>query len=142
VPGHDRIAQLSTLVIQQAGAAPPLIVVGHGSQCIFAGRPDGLHVFLHGPFEARVQRIVKRLHVDPARAPALVRRADFERPAYVQRYFHTDWRCAALYDLQFNRAKLSVADAVGIVERLVRDRMPAADGPRAGCAGPGGVPAG
>ncbi len=141
LPSHDQIAHAATRVIQQAGAAPPLIVVGHGSQCIFAGRPDTLHVFLYGPFEARVRRIVGRLQVDPARAPAQVRQADVERPAYVQRYFHTDWHNDALYDLQFNMAKLTVEDAVTMVARLVRERMPAAD-VKAHGSGPGGVHAG
>ena len=142
LPGHDQIAHVATRVIQKAGASPPLIVVGHGSQCIFAGRPDALHVFLYGPFEARVRRIVGRLGVDPGKAPAQVRRADIDRPAYVQRYFHTDWHDGALYDLQFNMRKLTVEDAVAAVERLVRQRMPAAADVKAPGSGPGGVHAG
>ena len=130
VPDHDRIAHAATRVIRQAGEHPPLVVVGHGSQCIFAGRPDALHVFMHGPLEARTRRVIERLGVKPAAAAAVVQRADLERAAYVQRYFHTDWRTPALYDLQFFTAKIPVADAVAVVERLVRERMaaPVAEG--------------
>jgi len=127
VPSHDQIAHASTRVIRDAAASPPLVVVGHGSQCILAGRPDALHVFLHAPFEARVRRIVERLHVDAAVAPALVRRADHERRAYVQRYFHANWRDALLYDLQIGTAKVTTAEAATLAERLIRGRMPAPD---------------
>jgi len=65
LPGHDQIAHAVRRVIEEAGASPPLVVVGHGSQCIFAGRTDVVHVFLHGPFAARVQRIVERFRVKP-----------------------------------------------------------------------------
>lgn len=122
LPSHDRIARTATRCIRDAGAAPPLVVVGHGAACIFAGRTDALHVFLHGPFEARVRRIVERLGVPAAKAPAVVRRADHERQQYVQRYFHVDWRADALYDLRVGTGAVPVPELVAFVERLVRAR--------------------
>jgi cytidylate kinase len=138
LPSHDRIAAASTLVLREAAAALPLIIVGHGSQCLFAGRADALHVFLHGPLEARTRRIVERLHVEPAAAPAQVARADRDRQAYVQRYFHTDWRTAALYDLQFNTEHVTIDDAVAMVEQLVRKHAPGTEVPSRGPT-PGGA---
>ncbi len=136
VPDADAIARASTAVIREAGASPPIVVVGHGSECIFAGRPDTLHVFLHAPLATRVRRVVERLRIDPATAPAVLQRADEERQAYVHRYFHRDWREPALYDLQFGTATVPIAEAAAFVERLVRARLPAAPAPR-----PGGAPA-
>lgn len=120
VPSHDAVAAAAARAIREAGAAPPLVVVGHGAQCIFAGRADALHVFLRAPVATRVRRIADRLHVPLEAAPTVVRHADHERGEFVRRYFHADWRDGALYDLQFNTGRVPVAEAVAMVERLVR----------------------
>jgi len=125
LPSHDSIAVATRAVIEAAGVALPIIVVGHGAQCIFAGRPDALHVRLVAPFNARLTRVVHRLGVDPASAEALIRRADQDRQAYLQRYFHRDWRSELLYDLQINTGSLSIDEGVALVTRLVAARSPA-----------------
>jgi hypothetical protein len=49
----------------------------------------------------------------------LLRRADQDRQAYVQRYFQADWRSSLLYDMQFNTDRVSMEDAVDAVLTLV-----------------------
>jgi CMP/dCMP kinase len=119
VPTHDMIAGATRAVIEQAGESPPLIVVGHGAQCIFSGRMDVLHVRLIAPIKSRIARIVERMHVDPAVAGTLLRRADQDRQAYVQRFFHTNWRNDLLYDMQFNTGRISIDQCVQIVAGIV-----------------------
>jgi cytidylate kinase len=65
---------------------------------------------------------MRRLNVDASYATALIHRADRDRQAYVQRYFHRDWRSDQLYDLQINTQHIAIDEAVGIVERVVRSR--------------------
>ena len=131
VPDHDTIARATAAAILAAAAAPPLVVVGHGSQCLLAGRPDTLHVFLHAPVAPRVARLAQRLRVNAVAAPQLMRHADRERGEYVRRYHHRDWRDPSLYDLQFGTGTIPVADAVAIVEQLVRGREAGATAPSA-----------
>lgn len=122
LPSHDAIAQATRAVIQELGSSPPLIVVGHGSQCIFGRRSDVLHVRLVAPVGARLTRVMQRIKVDAANASLLIQRADRERQAYVQRYFHRDWRSEQLYDVQINTGHLSIGDGAAIVETIVRAR--------------------
>lgn len=122
VPDHDTIARATHHVIEEAAATLPLIVVGHGAQCIFSARPDALHVRVVAPIGARVRLVEARLHVDPASAAAMVRRADTDRQAYVQRYFHQDWRNDLLYDVQINTGRVTIEEAARIVEELVKGR--------------------
>ena len=123
VASHDRIAAATTEVIRAAAADPPLIIVGHGAQCILAGRPDVLHVRAIAPLGDRIRRIASRLNVDPAFAANLLRRADGDRQAYVQRYFHADWHSELLYDLRINTARVPIDEAAEVVVELVRLRL-------------------
>jgi cytidylate kinase len=122
LPSHDAIAAASTRVIKDAAHNPPLIVVGHGAQCIFGGRPDAMHVRVIAPPANRVRRIMARMHVDSAAANTMLRRADHDRQAYMQRHFHQDWYSPLLYDLQVNTGRMPIEDASSTVAALVRRR--------------------
>ncbi|HEX5177792.1 MAG TPA: cytidylate kinase-like family protein [Gemmatimonadaceae bacterium] len=111
----DRIAEATRAAIVEAGKSPPLVVVGHGAQCIFAGRDDALHVRVVAPVEARVERVMQRFGIDAAGAMTMLRRADADRQAYVQRHFHQNWRSELLYDVLINTGRVSIADAATIV---------------------------
>jgi cytidylate kinase len=122
LPSHDTIARATRAVIEARGTMTPLIVVGHGAQCIFCQRPDALHVRLVAPMAVRLKRIMHRMNVDAAFAGTLMHRADRDRQAYVQRYFHKDWRSDQLYHLQINTGTLTIPEAVSLVESVVRAR--------------------
>lgn len=122
VPDHDAIARATRRVIEEAAVTLPIIVVGHGAQYIFADRVDALHVRVVAPLGDRVHLVVSRMHVDSASAATLVRRADSDRQAYVQRYFHQDWRGELHYDLVINTGRVSIDAAASLVDKLVQRR--------------------
>jgi cytidylate kinase len=122
VPTHDAIADATRRVIEDAAKSLPLIVVGHGAQCIFEDRTDMLSVRLIAPLHARQSRIAARQKISNPAAAELVRRADEDRRAYIQRYFHRDWRSELLYDLQINTGAIGISEAATMVTRLVERR--------------------
>ena len=122
LPSHDSVAEATARVIREAAAAPPLIVVGHGGQCIFAGRDDALHLRVVASTRGRIARIVRRMHVPQGEASSLVHRADLDRRAYIQRYFHRDWYDPLLYDIHVNTDRVSIDEAADMITRLVHDR--------------------
>ena len=125
VTSHDAIAEAARAVIEEAAASPPLIVVGHGAQCILAGRPDAMQVRVVAPHAARLRRVTKRLNVDQGFATTLIRQADYDRRMYVQRHFHRDWQSPLLYDVQVNSGRLSIDECASLIAELVRSRRPA-----------------
>jgi cytidylate kinase len=125
VPSHDAIAQATRHEIEAAAKSLPLVVVGHGAQCIFAGRSDALHVRVVAPLRDRLARVVARMRVSPQNAASLVRRADHDRETYVQRYFHRDWRNDLLYDVQINTGVVAISAAADLIVGLVRARAAA-----------------
>jgi cytidylate kinase len=127
VPTHDAIADATRRVIEDAAKSLPLIVVGHGAQCIFEDRTDTLSVRLVAPLHLRLSRVAARQKIGHPIAAELVRRADEDRQAYTQRYFHRDWRSELLYDLQFNTGTIGISEAAAMVARLVEHRSKSAD---------------
>lgn len=127
IPGHDGIAAASTQVIRDAATRAPIIIVGHGAQCIFEGRADALHVRVVAPIDSRIRRIASRMRVGAALAATLLRRADHDRQAYVQRYFHRDWHGELLYDVRVNTGRVTIDEAAELVARVVELRSGATD---------------
>ncbi|MBK5187836.1 MAG: cytidylate kinase-like family protein [Gemmatimonadaceae bacterium] len=116
----DAIAEAAFESITEAARTLPLIVVGFGTQCIFAERPDALHVRLFAPMETRVERLRARYGWDATMAAMRARRMDEDRRRYVQRYFHRDVLDPLLYDVQINTGRTTIEEAVNLIEQLVR----------------------
>jgi len=116
----DAIAEAAFESIMEAAQTLPLIFVGFGTQCIFADRPDALHVRLVAPIETRVQRLRDRFGWDAVTAASKARRMDDDRRRYVQRYFHRDVLDPLLYDIQINTGRTTIDEAAALIERLVR----------------------
>ncbi len=117
----DAVADATRAAILEAGQSPPVIVVGHGSQCLFQDRPGTLHLRLVAPLESRVKRICSREPCEGATAAAQVRRMDTDRSAYVRRYYHSEWRDPLLYDLAINTGRVPIQAAASMIVARVRD---------------------
>ena len=117
----DVVAEAVRAEVRAAAASPPAIVVGHGGMCILRDRPGTLHLRLVAPIADRVRRIAARDGLDPRTVPAILRRMDDDRNAYIRRYHQTDWRDPLHYDLVVNTARVPVAE---LTELLV-DRVAA-----------------
>jgi cytidylate kinase len=116
----DAIAEAALESIMEAAKSLPLIVVGFGTQCIFANRADALHVRLVAPMPVRIERLRERYGWDTTNAATRARRVDEDRRRYVQRYFHRDLNDPLLYDVQINTGRTSLDEATTMIEQLVR----------------------
>lgn len=125
----DAVADATRAAMLEAAQSPPVIIVGHGSQCLFRDRAGTMHIRLVAPIDSRVQRICSRQPCEPTTAAAQVRRIDSDRYAYVRRYYHNDWRDPMLYDLEINTGKVPLDSAANaIVALITAAEATAADG--------------
>jgi len=122
----DAVANATRLELQEAARTPPLVIVGHGGQCLFRDRPGTLHLRLVAPIADRVARVCGRLDCDPKTAAAQLRQADEDRNAYIRRYHEAEWRNPLLYDLEINTGRIAIPVAADLVARLIE--VPAAAG--------------
>jgi len=116
----DRLAAVTREVLLEAAGSPPLIVVGHGANCLFRDRPDVLRVRVTAPFDVRVRRVLERTGVPPAQAAAAVRHRDADRQHFLQRYYHTSISDSCACDLQINTGTIPLSAAAELVLALVR----------------------
>jgi hypothetical protein len=116
----DCIAAAAREVLLEAVRALPLIVVGHGGNCLFRDRPDVLRVRVTAPVDIRVGRIAQRCGVTPAQAAAQVRRKDADRQLYLQRYYRSNLNDPCEYDLQINTGAVPLQAAARLVLALLR----------------------
>ena len=116
----DCVAAAAREVLLEAVQNLPLIVVGHGGNCLFRGRADVLRVRVAAPLDVRVRRVVRRSGLTPAQAAATVRRRDSDRQQYLQRYYQSDMNDPYSYDLQINTGTVSLETAAQLVLGLIR----------------------
>src|SRR4051794_18711452 len=116
----DCVAAAAREVLLEAAENLPAIIVGHGGNCLFRGRPDVLRVRVTAPVELRVQRVVRRSNFTPAKAAAEIRRRDSDRQNYLQRYYRSDTNDPCSYDLQINTGTISLDSAVDLMLCLIQ----------------------
>lgn len=116
----DSVAEAAQSVIVEAAQNPPLIIVGHSGQNIFATRRGALHVRLVAPLESRVERLRARFGWDHDTAVDRARHVDADRAAYAHRYYHREWGDPLLYHVVIDTGRVSIAEAVKMIEAMTR----------------------
>src|SRR5215216_150344 len=116
----DCVAAAAREVLLEAAQHPPVIIVGHGGNCLFRSRSDVLRVRVVAPLDLRVQRVARRTGAPPQRAAAEVRRRDADRQQYLQRYYKSDMNDPCGYDLQINTGTVSLEAAARLVIDLIQ----------------------
>jgi cytidylate kinase len=130
IPDPDTIAALARAVLRDALSSLPFVVVGHGGQCLFAGREDAIHVRVVAPLKARIRRVAERRGIAPeAAAREVEHRVDEER-RYLKHHYSCDPDDPALYTIGLNTGTISLEHARTLIVQLVewREPAPAANG--------------
>jgi len=113
---HESVRVLVEATLREAAGSPPLVVVGHGAQFIFADRDGTLHVRVWAPLDERVGRVAGRL----GQARARIQREDSAREEYMRRNYGIESSAAIHYDVIVNTARLDVESAAAALATLVR----------------------
>ena len=99
----ESILKITEHVVQQAAKTGNSVIVGRGAQHFLRNRSDTLRVFLYGPRENKVQRLLARGKSEKE-AHELVDSVDRERADFIQKYFHVEWPDRAIYHVMINTA--------------------------------------
>jgi cytidylate kinase len=120
IPDPDTLFDATRAVLLEAVRTPPLIVIGHGANCLLCDRRDVLRVRVTAPYAVRVRRVARRTGQSVDEAGADVRQRDADRRQYLERYYHKETNDPYLYDLQINTATITLDVAAQMVVRLIR----------------------
>lgn len=100
----------------------PAVLVGFGSQIIFAGNKDALHVRLIASDDVRITRAKKQFHVSDTDALSILHTTDKKHKKFVSTVFGADLTDPTLYHLVLNTSSMSVDECVAAVLALYRER--------------------
>lgn len=121
-PEAEDVARATETLLVEAAAQSPVVIVEHGAQAIFRGRPGALHVRLVAPIDVRVRRICERRTCDQREATASARRLDADRAHYLRQFYDLDVHDPMLYDLQINTGRVALEEVADLLVRLVESR--------------------
>ena len=119
-PNPDTLVEATRAILLEAVRTPPLIVIGHGANCLLCDRRDVLRIRVTAPYPVRVRRVARRTGQSVDEAGADVRQRDADRRQYLERYYKKDTNDPYLYDLQINTATITLEVAAQMVVRLIR----------------------
>jgi len=119
-PNPDTLVEATRAVLLEAVRTPPLIVIGHGANCLLCDRRDVLRIRVTAPYPVRVRRVARRTGQSVDEAGADVRQRDADRRQYLERYYKKDTNDPYLYDLQINTATITLEVAAQMEVRLIR----------------------
>ncbi len=110
-------SEICGLALKGRGA----IFRGWGAVHILREVPHVVCVRVCAPFELRKRRMMERLKTDDeSMVVDEIRASDEAQTAIIRRNFHADWTDASYYDLVLNTERLSVAQCVDDILKVVR----------------------
>ena len=110
----DEVSRMLMQVIGTIAGHGNAIIVGRGANFILP--PESrFRVRIIAPLEMRVNRVAETYGVDKKEAKRRVLRTESDRRAFVRKYFHSDIRDPANYDMILNTGTLAVESAAAAI---------------------------
>ena len=110
----DEVSRVLMRVIGTIGRHGKAIIVGRGANFVLPPE-NRFRVRIIAPLELRVTRVAETHAVSKKEAKRHVLRTEFDRQAFVRKYFHSDIGDPANYDVILNTGTLSVESAAAAI---------------------------
>ena len=117
VPMNDVLFDLQRKIILDAAEKEDCVIVGRCANHILDNKC--LSVFIHAPFEERIQNVIRRTGREEASARKLVKKMDKERKAYYEYFTDSKWLDMTQYDLCIDSSRFSMEQIIEIVKRCL-----------------------
>ena len=117
VPMNDVLYDLQRKIILSLPQREDCVIVGRCATSIL--KDKSLKLFIHAPFEERVQNVIRRTGREEASARKLVKKMDKERKAYYEYFTDSKWLDMTQYDLCIDSSRFSMEQIIEIVKRCL-----------------------
>ena len=111
---NDVLYELQKKIIISLGQREDCVIVGRCATNILKNK--SLSIFIHAPFEDRVQNVIRRTGREEASVRKLVKKMDKERRAYYEYFTDSKWMDMTQYDLCIDSSRFSMDQIVDIVK--------------------------
>ena len=110
-------------VMYEEAKADSCVILGRGSQVLFADVPGAVRIRLVASPQVRYQRVAEAEGIDIRQAKELVDRIDHDRTGFNSYFFDTEWANPSAYQMILNTEHLTPENAVEIICALVKQTV-------------------
>lgn len=107
-------------VVKDLAEKESLVVVGRCVNYVLKDHPNTLRVFVHAPWEYRVERSMEKISGTREEVEEFLRRDDKRKQEYYRRFAGGVWNDATAYDLCLNSAKLGFDKCTESIEAQLK----------------------
>jgi cytidylate kinase len=106
-------------IVWEIAARNSVVIVGRGAPFSLASIRHALRVRITAPEGLRSKRVENQQGLTHEAAPGVVRQSDRDRAARIKFLYDVDWDNPLLYDLVLNTERVTVTDAVRILQEAL-----------------------
>lgn len=110
-------------VIHDLAEKEPFVVVGRCVNYVLKDRPDTLRVFVHAPWDYRVEKASEKISGTRDDVEKFLQKDDKRKMEYYRRFAGGVWNDACNYDLCLNSAKLGFDKCVEEIEYTMKQML-------------------
>ena len=111
----DRLFEYQSQIIRNLADQESCVIVGRCVNYVFKDRPNTLRVFVHAPWEFRVEKSREKISGSDEEIEKFLRRDDKRKQDYYRKFAGGDWSDATNYDLCLNAGKLGFEKCVDAI---------------------------
>ncbi len=117
-PMNDVLFYTQAEIIKGLASKEDCIIVGRCADDILKGTEGCRSVFIHAPFDKRVERIMERASIDEREASALVKKIDKQRRYYYNYFTDKKWEDMTQYDICLNSGSIQEGQILDVLAAL------------------------
>ena len=120
LPLNDKLFLIQFDIIKRIAKAGPCVIVGRCSNYMLRDYTNVVNAFIHAPWEARIERVMRIYSVDRRGAEDMMQKTDKRRATYYSYFTNSKWSDIDNYDIAVNSAKLGVDGAAEMIIDFAR----------------------
>ena len=115
---NDVLFYTQAEIIKGLAEKEDCIIVGRCADDILKGTKGSRSVFIHAPFEKRVERIMERASIDEREAAALIKKIDKQRRYYYNYFTDKKWEHMTQYDICLDSGSIPEEQILDVLAAL------------------------
>jgi cytidylate kinase len=120
----DKVFEIEKQIITDLSKSESCVIVGKCADWILTGKKEVIRVYIEAPRRYCLNRIMKRMNVDEAKATELIVNTDKYRADYYKYYTGgREWTNCTNYDLVLDSERIGQDDCVNIIMYYLQRKL-------------------
>lgn len=119
---NDRLFNVQADVIRDLAQKESFVLIGRCGEYILRDEPGCIRIYIHGPMEARIKRIMRIYKMTEKEAQKKINAMDKRRESYYGYYAGKEWSSCNSYDLSIDTSVLGTEKAAELIKKYIELR--------------------